>query len=336
MKAFRIHEWGDGGKLVETPIPEPKANEVRLKLGANGICHSDLYLLKEWKASPPHLKIKLPMTLGHEPAGYVDKLGDGVNGFEIGDSVLVTIAGCGHCYYCSIGRNQYCLNKGKQIGMGLDGANAEYFIAPASALVSTQGLDMAEAAPLTDAGLTSYHAIQRVKDLLVPGSKVAVIGIGGLGHMALQILKATTNSHIIAYGRSKKSLDFAMELGADEVRDSTLESSYEKMSVDVVLDFVGSATTIQNNAKMIKPLGHVVLVGRGEGVFEYKHNSLPYGATMSTTFGGSKFELIELIELVKLGKVKAHITKFKLDEVEEAYKLLESGKIQGRGVIIPN
>jgi propanol-preferring alcohol dehydrogenase len=294
-----------------------------------------LYLLKEWKASPPHLKIELPMTLGHEPAGYVDKLGDGVEGFQIGEQMLVTIAGCGHCYYCSIGRNQYCMHKGKQIGMGLDGANAEYFVAPASALVNIQGLDMAEAAPLTDAGLTSYHAIKRVEDLLVPGSRVAVIGIGGLGHMALQILKATTNAHIIAYARSQKSLDFAMQLGADEARDSTKESSYEPMSVDVVLDFVGSAITIANNAKMIRPLGHVVLVGRGGGVFEYKHNSLPYGATMSTTFGGSKFELIELIALAKAGKVKAHITKFKLDEIEEAYKLLEAGKIQGRGVIVP-
>jgi len=323
MKAFRIHQWGDGGKLVDTPIPEPKANEVRLKLGANGICHSDLYLLKEWKASPPHLKIKLPMTLGHEPAGYIDKLGDGIEGFEIGEGMLVTIAGCGHCYYCSIGRNQYCLNKGKQVGMGLDGANAEYFIAPASALVSTQGLDMAEAAPLTDAGLT------------VPGSKVAVIGIGGLGHMALQILKTTTNSYIIAYERNLDNVDFALGLGADEVRDSTKATSFEPMSVDVVLDFVGNSITIANSASMIKPLGHVVVVGRGGGVFEYKHNSLPYGATMSTTFGGSKFELIELIELAKQGKVKAHITKFKLDDVERAYKLLEEGKIQGRGVIIP-
>jgi len=335
MKAFRIHNWGDGGKLVDVDIPEPKANQVRLKLGANGICHSDLYLLKEWKASPPHLKIELPMTIGHEPAGYVDKLGDGVEGIEIGQSMLVTIAGCGHCYYCSIGRNQYCMNKGKQIGMGLDGGNAEYFVAPASALVNIEGLDIAEAAPLTDAGLTSYHAIKRVEHLLVPGSRVAVIGVGGLGHMAIQILKATTNAHIIAYARSQKSLDFALSLGADEARDSTKESSYEKMSVDVVLDFVGSAVTIANNAKMIKPLGHVVLVGRGAGEFPYKHNSLPYGATMSTTFGGSKFELIELIALAKKGKVKAHITKFKLDEVEEAYKLLEAGKIQGRGVITP-
>jgi propanol-preferring alcohol dehydrogenase len=335
MKAFRVNQWGDGGRLEDVEIPEPGANQVRLKLAANGICHSDIYLLKEWKASPSHLDIQLPITIGHEPAGYIDKLGDGVTGLKIGEPMIVTISGCGNCYYCSIGRNQYCLKRGKQVGMGLNGANAEYFIAPANALVSTQGIDMAKAAPLTDAGLTSYHAIKRVMHLLVPGSRVAVIGIGGLGHMALQILKATTNAHIIAYARSQKSLDFALSLGADEARDSTKDDSFEAMSVDVVLDFVGSATTIAQGASMIRPLGHVVLVGRGEGIFEYKHNSLPYGATMSTTFGGSKFELIELIDLAKKGLVEAHITKYKLDDIEEAYKLLQEGKIQGRGVIIP-
>jgi propanol-preferring alcohol dehydrogenase len=107
------------------------------------------------------------------------------------------------------------------------------------------------------------------------------------------------------------------------------------MSVDVVLDFVGSAVTIAQSASIIKPLGHIVVVGRGSGTFDFKHNAMPYGATISTTFGGSKFELMELISLVKEGKVKAHITKFTLDEVEKAYKLLEEGKIKGRGVIVP-
>jgi propanol-preferring alcohol dehydrogenase len=291
--------------------------------------------MDEWKASPPHLKIELPMTIGHEPAGVVDKLGPGVEGIDIGTPMIVTIAGCGHCYYCAIGRNQYCLHKGKQTGMGLDGGNAEYMVAPADALVGAGEMDLAEVAPLSDAGLSSYHAIKRVEHLLVPGSRVAVIGIGGLGHMALQILKVTTNAHIIAYARSQHSLDFALELGADEARNSRYETSFEPLSVDVILDFVGSAVTIGQAASMIKPLGHIVVVGRGNGTLDFKHNTLPYGATMSTTFGGSKFELMELIVLAREGKIKAHITKFSLDEVAEAYHLLEEGKIQGRGVIIP-
>jgi len=336
MKAYRIFNWGQGGKLVnDVAMPEPGAGQVRLKVVANGICQSDLHLMKEWKASPSHLKIELPMTIGHEPAGMIDKLGPGVEGIDIGTPMIVTIAGCGHCYYCAIGRNQYCLHKGKQVGMGLDGGNADYMVAPADALVSAGEMDLAEAAPLSDAGLSSYHAIKRVEHLLVPGSRVAVIGIGGLGHMALQILKATTNAYIIAYARSQYSLDFAMELGADEVRNSTDAASFEPLSVDVVLDFVGSAVTIGQAAGMIKPLGHIVVVGRGSGTFDFKHNAMPYGATISTTFGGSKFELMELIELAQRGVIKAHITKFSLDEVDEAYRLLEEGEIQGRGIIIP-
>ncbi len=331
-----MFRWGEMGRLVEdADIPEPGVGEVRLKVAANGICQSDLHLMREWKASPPHLKIELPMTVGHEPAGVVDKLGPGVEGVEIGSSMIVTIAGCGHCYYCAIGRNQYCLHKGKQVGMGLDGGNAEYMVAPADALVDAGGMDLSEAAPLSDAGLSSYHAIKRVSPLLVPGSRVAVIGIGGLGHMALQILKATTNAHIIAYARSHHSLDFALELGADETRNATDTASFEPMSVDVVLDFVGSALTIAQSAGMIKPLGHIVVVGRGSGTFDFRHNAMPYGATISTTFGGSKFELMELIVLAQRGEVRAHITKFGLDEVDEAYRLLEEGKIRGRGVIIP-
>jgi propanol-preferring alcohol dehydrogenase len=336
MKAYRIFNWGEGGQLVnDVEIPEPAAGQVRLKIAANGICQSDLHLMYEWKTSPSHLNIELPMSIGHEPAGYVDKLGPGVSGFEIGDPMIVTIAGCGHCYYCAIGRNQYCQHKGKQSGMGLDGGNAEYMLAPADALVNVGDMDLADAAPLSDAGLSAYHAIKRIEHLLVPGSRVAVIGVGGLGHMALQILRAISNAHIIAYARSKKSLDFALELGANEARNSTEESSFEPMSVDVVLDFVGSAVTIAQSASIIKPLGHIVVVGRGSGTFDFKHNAMPYGATISTTFGGSKFELMELISLVKEGKVKAHITKFTLDEVEKAYKLLEEGKIKGRGVIVP-
>jgi len=336
MKAYRIFNWGKGGVLVEdAEIPEPGAGQVRLKVAANGICQSDLHLMKEWKSSPSHLKIDLPMTIGHEPAGVVEKLGSGVEGIEIGTPMIVTIAGCGHCYYCAIGRNQYCLHKGKQVGMGLDGGNAEYMVAPAGALVNAGELDLAEAAPLSDAGLSSYHAIKRIEHLLVPGSRVAVIGIGGLGHMALQILKATTNAHIIAYARNRHSLDFALELGADEARNSTEKASFETFSADVVLDFVGSAVTIAQAASIIKPLGHIVVVGRGSGTFDFKHNALPYGATLSTTFGGSKFELMELIELAQQGVIKAHITRFSLDEVDEAYRLLEEGKIQGRGVIIP-
>ena len=334
MKAYRMFEWKQPAKLVDIPIPEPKAGQVRIKVAGNGICQSDLHLMHEWEQSPSHIKIELPMTIGHEVGGYVEKLGPGVSGFEIGEPVVVTIAGCGHCRYCAMGMNQYCLNKGKQVGMGLDGGLAEYTNAPVGAVVPVGSMDPAEAAPFTDAGLSSYHAVKRVAPLLTGGTTVAVIGVGGLGHLAVQELKAITPAKVIAYDLSDASLELAKEMGADVCLKSE-DANMEKMSVEVVLDFVGAGVTLNQAAKMIRPLGHIVAVGRGGGVFEFKHNTMPYGAMLSTTFGGSKQELMELIGLAEAGYIKPHITKFKLDEVEKAYEMLAKGEIQGRGVVIP-
>jgi propanol-preferring alcohol dehydrogenase len=274
------------------------------------------------------------MTIGHEVGGFVDKLGPGVTGMENGQAVVVTIAGCGHCRYCAQGWNNYCLNKGQQVGMGLDGGLAEYVVAPVGALVPVNAMDPAEAAPFTDAGLSSYHAVKRVAPLLTGGTTVAVIGVGGLGHLAIQELKAVTSAKVIAYDLNDKSLDLAKEVGADECLKSE-DDNMEPMSVEAVLDFVGAGATIAQAAKIIRPLGHIVAVGRGPGIFEFKHNAMPYGAILSTTFGGSKLELMELIGLAESGYIKPHLTKFKLEEVTRAYEMLEKGEIQGRGVVIP-
>ena len=274
------------------------------------------------------------MTIGHEVGGWVDKLGQGVSGLEIGQPVIVTIAGCGHCRYCAMGQNQYCLNKGKQVGMGMDGGLAEYVITPAAAIVPVDSMDPAEAAPLTDAGLSSYHAVKRVLPFLNGGCTVAVIGVGGLGHMAIQALKAVTPARIIAFDLSDTALQLAKELGADECRYSSMDN-VEPMSVDAVLDFVGAGATIAIAANMIHPLGHIVVAGRGPGTFELHHQSMPYGATLSTTFGGAKFELMELIHLAESGYIKAHITRYPLDDVEMAFDKLAKGEISGRAVIVP-
>ena len=334
MKAYRLFEWKQPAKLVDIPIPEPEAGQVRIKVAGNGICASDLHLMHEWEASPSHIKIELPMTIGHEVGGYIDKLGPGVIGLELGQGVVVSLAGCGHCRYCAQGWNNYCLNKGKQVGMGLDGGLAEYVNAPIGSIVPVLSMDPAEAAPFTDAGLSSYHAVKRVANLLTGGTTVAVIGVGGLGHLAIQELKAITPAKIIAYDLNESSLELAKEMGADVCLKSEGDN-VEKMSVEVVLDFVGAAATIKMAAKMIRPLGHIVVVGRGPGIFEFTHNAMPYGASISTTFGGSKEELMELIGLSESGFVKPHITRFKLDDVEEAYRKLKNGEILGRGVIIP-
>jgi len=335
MKAYRLLNWQEPAQLVDVEIPEPGAGQVRLKVAGNGICGSDLHLMHDWIGTPPHLNIELPMTIGHEVGGYIDKLGPGVDGFEVGKGALVTIAGCGNCKFCTEGYNQYCQDKGQQVGMGLDGGLAEYVIAPAGALISIEGLDPAEASPLVDAGLSSYHAVKRILPLLKPDTTVAIIGVGGLGHLAIQEIKALSSATIIAYDLSEESLKMAKELGADEVYESKPEN-FKQNSCEAVLDFVGAGVTVTSAAKMIKPLGHIVVVGRGGGHFEFKDRALPYGAMLSTTFGGTRRELMELVELAKKGIIKPHVEKYKLSEIEKAFDKLEKGEIDGRAVIIPD
>ncbi len=262
MQAYRLFNWQSPARLVDIPIPEPGPGEVLLKVGGNGICQSDLHTMHEWTESPPHLNIELPMTIGHEIGGWVHQLGPGVTGIEIGQPCVVTIAGCGHCRSCVRGWNNYCENLGKQPGMGFDGGLAEYVVAPVAGIVPLGSLTPWQAAPLTDAGLSSYHAVKRILPLLTPGSTIVVVGIGGLGHMAVATLKAVSPARIIAVDTSDKALELATQLGADDcVHVDVSKSSTAVMAgiterVDAVLDFVGAGSTIEMAAQIIRPMGH--------------------------------------------------------------------------------
>jgi len=342
MRAYQLTQWGRAGQLTEVPRPEPGPGQVLLKVAGNGICQSDLHGMYEWTSSPPHLKIELPLTLGHEVAGWVEVCGPGVKGLEPGLPSLLTIAGCGHCRYCAEGWNNYCLHKGKQIGMGLDGGLAEYIVAPAAAIVPFRTLEPWKAAPLTDAGLSSYHAVRLVLPLLTPGSSVVVIGVGGLGHLAVSLLKALCAANIIAVDKSEQSLALAKELGADrclqpdETTALAVREATRGNGAQAVLDFVGGGATVGLAAQLIRPLGHIVVVGRGPGAFELRDRALPYGAILSTTFGGSKLELIELVALAEAGVIAPHVTRYPLSDVQRAFDKLRAGEIVGRAVIVPD
>ncbi len=342
MKAYRLMEWKKPARLVDVPVPEPGPGQVRVRVGGNGICQSDLHFMDEWEASPPHLDIRLPMTVGHEIGGWVDSCGAGVEGLESGQPCLVTLAGCGHCSYCARGWNNYCPDKKRVPGMGLDGGLAEYTVAPASSIVPISNLEPWKAAPLTDAGLTAYHAVRRVLPLLEPGGTAVVIGVGGLGHLAVMILKVLCAARVIAVDRSEQALALASELGADDCLPSdeaTVAGIHEKtggMGVEVVLDFVGAGATMSMAARVIRPLGHIVVAGRGPGAFEFRDRALPYGAAISTTFGGSKLELMQVVSLAEAGLIRPHLTRYRLSEVETAFEKLRSGQIAGRAVIVPD
>jgi propanol-preferring alcohol dehydrogenase len=228
------------------------------------------------------------------------------------------------------------------IGFGVDGALAEYLlIADPRRLVPIGDLDPADVAPLTDAGLTPYRVIKRVQPKLTPGSHAVVIGAGGLGHLAIQILAAMTPATVIAVDTRESALALARQVGAAatvqagdaaaaEIRDATGGAG-----ADVVLDFVGSAATIALGAAVAKVGMDLVVVGAAAGQFTWNFYALPYEVSLTTSFWGTLPELHEVIALARQNKIRAHIQRFPLEQANHAYELMEQGQLSGRAVMVP-
>jgi propanol-preferring alcohol dehydrogenase len=208
-------------------------------------------------------------------------------------------------------------------------------------LIAIGDLDPAEAVALTDAGLTPYHAIAAELDRLKPGSTAVVIGAGGLGHVAIQILRALTACEIIALDIDQAKLDMAVTLGAhyalhstDDVAD-TIRDLTGEIGADVVLDFVGSDKTLETARACVRIDGSIIIVGIGGGVLPAGFFSTPFGVRVRNTYWGTRSDLLEVIALARTGHVDVEVERFSLDEAPEAYRRLAAGHIRGRAVIVP-
>lgn len=342
MKALRLEAWNTPPRLVDLPVPEPGPGEVLIKIGGAGACHSDLHLMSELGE---HTGYSLPFTLGHENAGWVEKLGSGVDGPEIGQPVAVHPSwGCGQCRACREGSENYCgcSTERARGGQGRDGGMAEYMLVPSPrSLFPLATLPPWKAAALTDAGLTSYHAIKRSLPALVSGSSAVVIGAGGLGHLAIQILRTLTPTRIIAVDRSEAALELAAGVGAHECvpADSKALGEIRKITggqgVDVILDVVGADDTLRLARKVVGTRGQVIVIGLGGGNLIYKPTALPAGVSLVFTYGGSLPELAEVIALAEADRIEPHTWRFTLDQAPEVYEKLENGEVRGRAVIKP-
>jgi alcohol dehydrogenase, propanol-preferring len=287
----------------------------------------------------------LPFTLGHENAGWVDAVGPGVTGLEVGEPVLVYGPwGCGRCARCQIGAENYCERPVTAAGggLGLDGGMAPKMLVPdARHLVPIAGLDPVLAAPLTDAGLTPYHAVKRSLSLMAPGSITVVIGIGGLGHMAVQILETMTATTIVAVDPRESALATARSCGAHHTftPSDDIASEVDKISrrrnADVVLDFVGSDATLALGARLVRSLGHLTVVGIAGGTLPFSFFALPYEASLATTYWGTLPELLEVVALAEAGRIAATVTRYDLADAPAAYDAMAAGQVDGRAVILP-
>jgi alcohol dehydrogenase, propanol-preferring len=345
MLAYRLTEWQKSPELVEVEVPEPGPGEVLIKVGGAGLCHSDLHLM-EWP--PGVMPFDPPFTLGHENAGWVEVLGDGVKGLEPGEPVSVYGPwGCGRCRTCRLSREDYCENQAEigvfGGGLGLDGGMAEYMLVPSSRLLLPLGeLDPADAAPLSDAALTPYHAIKRSLHRLVPGSTAVVIGIGGLGQMAVQILGAISAARVVAIDTSAEKLAVAADLGAghtllsEEATPEAIRALAGGRGAELVLDVVGSDSTLALAQQALAFEGDLTLLGLAGGTLEYSAMAIPWGAAIATTYWGTAVELMEVLALARSGHIEIRTERVALDGVADAYARLGRGEVDGRLVASPS
>ncbi|WP_327408914.1 NAD(P)-dependent alcohol dehydrogenase [Streptomyces sp. NBC_01281] len=345
MKALQYRTIGAAPEVVTVPDPEPGPGQVLLKVTAAGVCHSDIAVMS-WPAE--NFPYALPLTLGHEGAGTVAALGDGVSGVAVGDEAAVYGPwGCGICAKCAEGKENYCLRADelgiRPPGLGAPGAMAEYLLVDDPRhLVPTDGLDPVAAVPLTDAGLTPYHAIKRSLPKLTPGSTAVVIGTGGLGHVAIQLLRAMTAARVIALDVSEDKLALARTVGAHEavLSDAGAAAKVRELTgglgAQAVFDFVGAEPTVRTAGAVAAVEGDISIVGIGGGALPVGFGTLPFEVSVTAPYWGSRGELIEVLDLARAGAVSVHTETYALDEAPLAYERLHAGKINGRAVILPN
>ncbi|CAM5682176.1 NAD(P)-dependent alcohol dehydrogenase [Streptomyces fumanus] len=344
MKALQYRTVGAPPEVVTVPDPEPGPGQVLLKVTAAGVCHSDIAVMS-WPAEG--FPYELPLTLGHEGVGTVAALGAGVTGLAEGDAVAVYGPwGCGTCAKCAEGKENYCLRAGElgihPPGLGRPGAMAEYLLVDDPRhLVPLDGLDPVAAVPLTDAGLTPYHAIKKSLPKLVPGSTAVVIGAGGLGHVAIQLLRALTSARVVALDVAEDKLRLAREVGAHEtvLSDAGAVEAVRRITGPVgaqaVFDFVGVAPTVKTAAGVAGVEADVTLVGIGGAPLPVGFGLTPFEVSVSAPYWGSRSELLEVLALARSGAVSVHTETYSLDEAPLAYERLHEGKVNGRAVILP-
>jgi NAD+-dependent secondary alcohol dehydrogenase Adh1 len=340
VKAALMRDYHRPLELVEHPEPEPRsARDVVVRVGGAGVCATDLHAIDDLMGG---VGVTVPLVLGHENAGWVHAVGDDVTAAAVGDAVLVYPPySCGLCVPCRRGLDMHC-ERHQFTGLTRDGGFAEYVLVDERSLLRLPpGVEPAEVAPHADAGLTAYHAVKRLVPLLVPGSTVTVLGVGGVGHIALQLLRALGAASILAVDTDERRRRLARELGADEVlgeqadtADAVREAT-DGRGADVVLDLVGTDESHAAGLRMLARRGTYSVVGYGGTV------SLPSVAlvadeqTIAGNLVGSWIDLWELLQLHGRGAVRLRSETHPLDGVNDVLDALRAGDVTGRAVLVP-
>ncbi|HEY6055977.1 MAG TPA: NAD(P)-dependent alcohol dehydrogenase [Gaiellaceae bacterium] len=337
MKAALLAEYHRPLELVERPEPEPAGpRDVIVRVGGAGVCATDLHAI-DGLMEPAG--VRPGVVLGHENAGWVHAVGAGVTAAAVGDPVLVYPPyACGLCVPCRRGLDMHC-ERHSFTGLDRDGGFAEYVLVDERSLVPLPpGVEPAEVAPHADAGLTAYHAVRKLAPHLVPGTTAAVIGVGGVGHIALQLLRTLGAGAVVAVETDERRQALARELGADEVV-ATPDEAREATGgagIDVVLDCVGTDETHAGGLAMLVRRGGVYsIVGYG-GTVSAPSAALVVGeATVAGNLVGSWIDLWEVLQLHARGAVVLKTETHPLEDVNAVLDRLRAGEITGRAVLVP-
>ena len=336
MKAVRLSERGGSPRLDE--VPEPTVTDpwdVIVRIGGAGLCRTDVHI------TDGLMDLPLPLILGHENAGWVSEVGSAVSNVAVGDAVLMhPFITCGFCRACRSGHDMLCTDYTFP-GLTAPGGMAELMKTSARAVVPLpDGVAPADIAAQADAGLTAYHAVKKALPALGPGTSVVVLGVGGLGHIAVQCLKAMTPARVIAVDPRQVSLELATELGADHVvlSDGTQVDQVRDITnggVKVVLDFVGEGGAEKDAGAMLGQQGTHYLVGYG-GTIELPTGDLVGGEKqIAGCQVGTYLDLVDLVQLTVDGHVALHNRTYPLAGYEEAFADMKAGRLVGRAVLVP-
>ncbi|HYP27746.1 MAG TPA: zinc-dependent alcohol dehydrogenase [Blastocatellia bacterium] len=336
MKAAFVKQLMEPLRVEETAVPEPGADEVLLKVEASGVCHSDLHIASgDW---PGLMKqITLPLIPGHEVVGRVVKRGYEVTELDLGDRAGVAWVHwtCGECEPCRAGLENLCPNQ-KITGATVAGGYAEYMKAKAShAIKVPDNLSSEEAAPLFCAGVTVYRAIKNSG--IEPGQRVAIFGIGGLGHLAVQIAK-TYGAEVIAVDITDEKLALARACGADHTINSASNNAARKIRemggahFSVVTAAAKAAYDIA--FRSLRPRGTLVVVGLPADDLTFNPNAMSSAETrIISSSVGTREDMREVLDLAAGGKVRCEIETRRLDQINEVFDQMRGAQITGRLVL---
>jgi len=333
MKAVQVSKAGGPFELVEREVPEPAARQVRIKVEACGICHSDAFV-----KSGGFPGLKLPRIPGHEIAGRIDAVGPEVTMWKKGDRVGVGWHG-GHCFQCVACRKGLFINCEKALltGISYDGGYAEYTVVPQEAVARMPDqLDAAAAGPLLCAGITTYNSLRNSGARA--GDTVAVQGIGGLGHLAIQYA-ARMGFRTIAISRGEDKAALARELGAHEYVDTQKVDAAEGLQklggADLVLATAPNNQAISSTLGGLKPRGKLLIVAAPFEPIQISAFPLLTGRTIAGWPSGSSIDSEETLTFSALTGVRARVETFKLDQAEQAFARMFENKVRFRAVLTP-